>query len=166
MKKYYIATVSGQYAPKILVELAQITREYHAHWQTSKVIKLDNHFTALLKIAISSDLQQSLQIAFEKTFPELVISFNTCDESLKLIQDAIKLTIDCDDREGLTKDINQIFNNLQISVEHQENYRVAVPNIGGTVYSAKFELLLPENLSSADLRQQLEAIGKNIRINF
>lgn len=164
MNTCFIATVSGTSSPNILTTLAQITRKHQAHWQTSKIIKLEAQFTALLKINIDSSYQDQLKQAFADEFPQLAFTYNTAEIVTEKNTNSIKLVIDCDDRAGLTKDINQILNDLQVNIEHQEAYRVAVASIGDTVYSAQLTLNLPQNLSNEDLCKQLESIGQNIRI--
>lgn len=166
MSTCFIATVSGSFSPDILSSLAELTRSHQAQWQTSKIIKLDSQFTALLKITSKLEHQDRLKQALVDTFPQLIFSYCNSESEAAVSKNStnIKLVIDCDDRAGLTKDINQILSNLQVNVEHQESYRVAVPSIGDTVYSAQLTLNLPENVSTSDLCQQLEEIGNNIRI--
>ena len=166
MTTSFIATVSGITSPNILIELAQTTREYKAHWQTSNVIKLDGQFSALLKITLDTENQKPLQHAFKQEFPELNFIYSPTQNVPNLNTKSVSLNIECNDRAGLTKDINTLLNNLQINIEHQVSYRIAVPSIGDTVYSAQFELRIPQTISTADIKQQLEGIKQNMRVEI
>ncbi|WP_434949887.1 ACT domain-containing protein [Shewanella sp. HL-SH4] len=166
MKHKFITTVLGALQPNLLQSLAQVSREMGASWETTKVIKLDGQFTAMMRVMISTEQELIFKQHLAQKFPQLTFVYAEFEhENLPLCTE-FTLTLDCNDRAGLTHDINQILSELEASVEHQESNRVQVTSIGKTVYSAKLNLRLPENVTQALLITQLETIADNIRINI
>ena len=164
MQHRFITTVLGTLKPNQLQSLAQVSREIGASWETSKVIKLDGQFVAMMRVMIDVDKEAALKQALEQQFSQLTFVYAEYEhDSVRLSQEC-KLTLDCNDRSGLTHDMNQILADLEVSVDHQECYRVQVTSLGKTVYSAKLTLRLPENVTIALLISQLETLSDNIRI--
>ena len=164
MQHKFITTVLGTLKPNLLQSLAQVSRAMGASWETSKVIKLDGQFVAMMRVMIDVDKEVALKQALEQQFAELTFVYaDYAQESIPLSTEC-KLTLDCNDRSGLTHDMNEILNDLEISVDHQECYLVQVTSLGKTVYSAKLSLRLPQNVTVALLISQLETLSDNIRI--
>lgn len=166
MKTCFIASVIGTLTPNLITSLAQISRENGAQWQTSKLISLDSQFAALFNVIIELDKLPALKKNLSDQFPSLIFHYCASTNAEQLNTKSIHVSIDCDDRAGLTHDINKLLFNLGISVEHQEHYRYPVASIGNTVFSAQYTLKLPPEVSQADLMQQLETISTNARVNI
>jgi glycine cleavage system regulatory protein len=165
MQHKFITTVLGTLQPNLLQSLAQVSREIGASWETSKVIKLDGQFVAMMRVMIDVDKEASLKQALEQQFSQLTFVYAEFEHQPIHLSAECKLTLDCNDRSGLTHDINEILSDLDVSVDHQECYRVQVSSLGKTVYSAKMTLRLPENVTKALLVSQLETLSDNIRID-
>ncbi|MCL1050976.1 transcriptional regulator [Shewanella abyssi] len=165
MKKMFIATVLGSVTPDVIKALAQETRQAGGEWITSKVIKVDHHFAALLKVAIEDDMSQQLQAQFEREFPKLTISL---EESITAQQGdlrVIHLNVDCKDRPGLTREIADVLVNLDLGIEHMEFNRVHVSTIGQTVFTSKLTVLLPNEVSNESVVELLEGISDDLRVS-
>jgi glycine cleavage system regulatory protein len=165
MQHKFITTVLGTLQPNLLQSLAQVSREIGASWETSKVIKLDGQFVAMMRVMIDVDKEASLKQALEQQFSQLTFVYAEFEHQSIHLSTECKLTLDCNDRSGLTHDINEILSDLDVSVDHQECYRVQVSSLGKTVYSAKMTLRLPESVTKALLVSQLETLSDNIRID-
>jgi glycine cleavage system regulatory protein len=165
MQHKFITTVLGTLQPNLLQSLAQVSREIGASWETSKVIKLDGQFVAMMRVMIDVDKEASLKQALEQQFSQLTFVYAEFEHQSIHLSTECKLTLDCNDRSGLTHDINEILSDLDVSVDHQECYRVQVSSLGKTVYSAKMTLRLPDNVTKALLVSQLETLSDNIRID-
>jgi glycine cleavage system regulatory protein len=164
MQHRFITTIFGRLEPNILQSLAQTSRDMGASWETSKVIKLDGQFVAMMKVMIDESNVSGLQQTLEQQFPSLTFAYAQCQQEHTQLSATLDVALDCNDRSGLTRDMNQILTDLDISVEHQESYRVQVSSLGKTVYSAKLVLRLPENVSTTLLVSQLETLSDNIRV--
>jgi len=165
MKKIFISTITGPDSLGIIKSLAEATRGIGGEWITSKVMKLDGQFAALMKVAIDDSKEQQLNQTLEKQFPELSFSSAEVRAESDSPSKTVNLEIDCKDRPGLTKDINNILSNLDLTVENMEFNRVHVSTIGEAMFSARLALLVPEATSSEALADEIESLSEDARVN-
>ncbi len=165
MTKTFISTISGPDSLGIIKSLAQTTRGLGGEWITSKVMKLDGQFAALMKVTIEQVNEDALKNKLEEQFPQLTFSYAEIVEGKTPPAKIINLEIDCKDRPGLTKDINNILSNLDLTVENMEFNRFHVSSIGEAVFSAKLALAVPEETSSEDLAEEIETLSDDVRVN-
>lgn len=165
MKSILISTISGPDSLGIIKSLAHATRGIGGEWLTSKVMKLDGQFAALMKLSIDETSEDALKTELQKQFPDLTFSYAEIVEAKGQPAKTINLEIDCKDRPGLTKDITNILSNLDLTVENMEFNRFHVSSIGEAVFSAKLSLAVPEETSSEDLAEEIETLSDDVRVN-
>ncbi|MFT5700806.1 MAG: glycine cleavage system regulatory protein [Desulforhopalus sp.] len=165
MKKIYISTVSGPSTPGIIKSLAQTTRDHGGEWIATKVMKLDNQFSALMKVSIDVENVQPLTSSIRGEFPDLQFTESATLSPTHEQVKSIDLEIDCKDREGLTRDISNIIFNLDLVVENLEFNRFPVSSFGESIFSAKLTVGVPEGTSAVAVAEEIEAISEDMRVN-
>lgn len=165
MKNVFISTITGPDSLGIIKSLAEVTRSVGGEWLTSKVMKLDGQFAALMKVSIDEDKQAQLHEELVREFPHLVFTDAALPAESKKPSKIVHLEIDCKDRPGLTKDINNILSNLDLVVENMEFNRVHVSTIGEAVFNAKLALAVSEETSSEALAEEIESFSEDLRVN-
>ena len=177
MDSCFIMSVTGPFTPDIINQLAHHSRNQGATWNTSKVIRLDNQFTALMKVSIASQEEAQLRVSLKASFGQLHFSFNasvdacaeasqsTLEQAPLALSTPMEFELDCADRSGLTHDIHRLLETLAIHVEHFESYRLPVVILGRNVYRAKLVLRLPESQSTENIVSELEAIESGARVS-
>ncbi|MCL2912931.1 transcriptional regulator [Shewanella corallii] len=165
MQACFISTVSGPFSPHLIADIAKITRQSGGHWLSSKIIRIDDQFSAMMKVEVSSGDPEPLQDQLESTFPQLRFTFEEAGPQ-KTEHRILSLTLHCADRSGLTHDINTLFDGLDIAITHQENNRVAVMGSNETVYQAKLQLEVPQAMTDDDIAGALDTLNINHRVSF
>ena len=165
MKEIYISTVSGPSTPGIIKALAQTTRDHGGEWLASKVMKLDGQFSALMKVSIDAESVKPLQTALVKEFSQLHFHKSAAASPTHEEVTSIDLEVDCNDREGLTRDISNIIFNLDLIVQNLEFNRFPVSALGESVFSAKLTVGVPEGTSARAVAEEIEAISEDMRVN-
>ena len=165
MKSIFISTITGPDSPGIIKSLAEVTRSVGGEWITSKVMKLDGQFAALMKVSIEEKNENQLTEELAKKFPELTILNAALAPQSETPSKIINLEIDCKDRPGLTKDINNILSNLDLVVENMEFNRVHVSTIGEAVFNAKLALAVSEETDGEALAEEIESFSEDLRVN-
>ncbi|GGI72582.1 glycine cleavage system protein R [Shewanella gelidii] len=165
MKKIFITTILGNVTPGLLKALAKTTRAEGGEWVSNRVIKLDDRFAALMKVSVDAENEVKLKAALEAEFDQLDFRYDDATEVNAEPVKTIELTFDCNDRPGLTRDIDDVFANLELVVDNMEVNRYQVASIGSTVFSSKFSVALPENISSESVVELLEGIGSDVRVH-
>jgi len=165
MRTNFITTVYGAAIPGIIKALAQTTRSQGGEWLTSKVIKLDGQFAAIMSVVIDKDLEMKLKLTLEQTYPSLSFIHAEAQTTRQEMTKKINLIVDCIDRPGLTGDLSNILANLDIEVESMECKRFAMDGINETVFSAQLTLAVPEAADSEIIAGEIEALSEDVRVN-
>lgn len=164
MKSHYITTVYGPDIPGVLKSLALITREHKGEWLSSKVIKIDGQFAAIMSVVIAGESEQPLKKALEEAFPRLQFNYAPPLPVTGKSTKTIHLVVDCIDRPGLTGDLSTILNNLDIDVETMECKRSTMDAIGD-VFSAQLAIVVPESTDSQVIAGEIEALSEDVQVN-
>lgn len=165
MRTNFISTVYGSDIPGIIKALAQTTRSQGGEWLTSKVIKLDGQFAAIMSVVVEEDLERSLKSTLELTYPSLTFVYAVAKITNQEKTKIINLVVDCIDRPGLTGDLSNILANLDITVENMECKRVAMDGINETVFSAHLTLAVAKAAESEIIAGEIEALSEDVRVN-
>jgi glycine cleavage system regulatory protein len=165
MRTNFITTVYGSAIPGIIKALAQTTRSQGGEWLTSKVIKLDGQFAAIMSVVIDKELEMNLKSTLEQMYPSLSFIHAEAQATRQEMTKKINLVVDCIDRRGLTGDLSNILANLDIEVESMECKRFAMDGINETVFSAQLTLAVPEAAESEIIAGEIEALSEDVRVN-
>ncbi len=175
MKIQFISTVVGPLGPDVLGRLASLSRECGAEWLSSKLIRLDGQFAAIFKVSIEDSAEAMLRERLAQAFPELGFVYAPVQQAVQERHESVagvapdvvtvQLALDCNDRPGLTRDINETLANLGVSVTQLESHRMQVASLGRTVFNANLTLVLPPQLDVASLSAALEAVEPNARVH-
>ncbi len=165
MRSNFITTVYGSAIPGVIKALAQTTRSQGGEWLTSKVIKLDGQFAAIMNVVVKKELEAKLKSILEQSYPELSFVYVPAQTTRQAMSKVIKLAVDCIDRPGLTRDLSNILANLDIEVENMECKRFVMDGINETVFSAKLTLAVPEAAESEIIAGEIEALSEDVRVN-
>lgn len=165
MRTNFITTVYGPDIPGVIKALAQSTRSQGGEWLTSKVIKLDGRFSAIMSVLVDQELEMKLKMTLEQQFPELCFNYSAPKTASQEMTKIINLVVDCIDRPGLTADLSNILANLDIGVENMECKRFAMDGIHDPVFSAHLTLAVPKEAESEVIAGEIEALSEDVRVN-
>jgi glycine cleavage system regulatory protein len=166
MKSNFITTVYGPVIPGIIKVLAQATRSLGGEWLTSKVVKLDGQFAAIMNVVIEQEQEKALKSSLEQKFPSLNFVYSSPQSSPRGATKTINFVVDCIDRPGLTGDLSGILANLDIGVEDMECKRFVMDGIGDTVFSARLTLSVPFGADSKIIAEEIETLSEDVRVHI
>jgi len=164
MKSIFISTVLGPDTPGIINAIARTTRGLGGEWATSKTVKLDGQFTAIMKVEIDSENETILKTELEKTYPQLQFFYAPALTTEKKPPKIVSLEVKCKDKPGLTKQITGVLQNLKVNVENMEFNRFHVLEMGGNVFSANLDVVLPENITEDNVADEIESLSNDVRV--
>ena len=165
MKSVFITTITGPDSLGIIKSLAEATRSIGGEWESSKVMKLGGQFAALMKVVIAEESVQSLKDELGRKFPQLVFQYAEVVAVAAQARKTVNLEIDCKDRPGLTRDINNILANLDLVVENMEFNRVHVSSIGETMFNARLALAVADSVSGEEIAEEIESFAEEVRVS-
>ncbi len=166
MKTTFVTTVMGPAKSGTIKTLAEETRKLGGEWVTSKVMKLDGQFTAMMEVVVDTDLEVLLKETLEDKFSHLDFIYSEIKEKKEIRQGKkVSLVVDCMDRTGLTRDINNILQNLDLVVEKMDCDRLPVATLGTTVFTAKLTLAVDESVSAESIADEIETLSEDTRVS-
>lgn len=165
MKSKFTTTVMGPASPGIIKNLAEASRQLGGEWLTSKVMKLEGRFTAMMQVAVDEDLEVLFKETLVDKFPDLEFFYSDASVQEHKHDKRISLVVDCRDRSGLTRDINNILHNLDLVVENMDCNRFPVTPLGETVFSAKLTLAVNESMSAEAIAEEIETLSEDTRVS-
>lgn len=165
MMTNFITTVYGSDVLGVIRSLAQTTRREGGEWLTSKVIKLDGQFAAIMSVVVEEEQEMGLKSALEQEYPDLSFVYAQARAIHQEMTKTINLVVDCIDRPGLTGDLSNILANLDIAVENMECKRFVMDGIHDPVFSAQITLAIPETAESEVIAGEIEALSEDVRVN-
>lgn len=166
MKSVFVQTVTGKDKPHVVKSLAEVTRSMGGEWVKSKIVRIAPQFSAMMLVSIAEAREAELKSALEEAFPDLHFSYAVADEVVEGQAVAGTVVIDCDDRPGLTHDINTILADLNLKAENMEFHRLPVALLGRTVYTARMTILFPDDGVRKEFVERLEGLAERTRISF
>jgi glycine cleavage system regulatory protein len=166
MKSNFITTVYGPVVPGIIKVLAQATRSLGGEWLTSKIIKLDGQFAAIMNVIVEEEQEKALKSSLEEKFPSLRFVYTPPSTAPRGPTKIITFVIECINRPGLTGDLSGILANLDIGVEDMECKRFVMDGIGDTVFSARLTLSVPFDAVSETIAEEIETLSEDVRVNI
>lgn len=166
MKKTFVTTVMGPAESGTIKTLAEETRKLGGEWLTTKVMKLDGQFTAMMEVAVDEDLEVLLKERLEDSFSHLEFIYSDIKEKEEPKQGKkVSLVVDCMDRAGLTRDIHNILQSLDLVVEKMDCDRLPVAALGTTVFTAKLTLAVDESVSAEAIADEIETLSEDTRVS-
>ena len=160
-----VITVTGEGDFEIVNKLAEETCALGAKWLTSKVSRIGEQFAALILIDIESELLGCLEDNFRTKYPSLHFSYSEPKVEAAIFSGPVKVTLNCEDRSGLTREINDLLTGLEVAVEHINTFRAPVSGLGLSVYEAQMTLKLPSDVTENNLIHKLEQLDGKIRVS-
>lgn len=166
MNSTFIMTATGPDSLGIIKALAHTTHKLDGKWAQSNAMKLDGQFAAIMKVTIAEDKKAELKEDLVNQFPALQFSFAELSNDQEKETREVVFEVDCKDRTGLVKDLNNLLLNLDLDVTHMESHRYEVAEIGRTVFAATLKANVPESMSNEAIVQELESLEEGVRVHI
>ncbi|WP_232803741.1 ACT domain-containing protein [Motilimonas sp. E26] len=163
MNTQFMATIAGEDRPDLLKLLAGKTHALEGRWLDSKISRLEGQIAGIIKIDIPNENLSALKADFN-SIPNFHVS--TSDVKLVTITECaqLNLKIEANDRPGIISDIAHFLDSKGVAIEHMENHRFGVIGLGTTVFIAELSLMVPVDMGTEFLVEELERLSSDLRV--
>jgi len=162
MTTQLIVSVMGPEQEGFIHQLTLKTRALGGRWLANKLTHLDGQMTALLKVEIALEQIEAFK-AMVQELDGFIASFHDVLTTAS-VTGLVKITLEGEDRSGLTSDITNLLFQQQIQVDHFESQRYPVIGLSTGVFEATLTLKLPHHVSIDGLKVQLEGLSARLRV--
>ncbi|MGF1757116.1 transcriptional regulator [Photobacterium sagamiensis] len=164
MNTQFTITIAGQDHPQLVNQLAATTNNLGGKWLDSKISRLDHQLVGIIKIEIPAASADQLKQEFNalKELHVRIVESDMPTTPSKFEQ--ITLKIESNDRLGIVNDITHILDNIGIDIIQIENHRIALADLGRTVFSARLAVDVPTEVSIEQLVEAVQQVDENMRV--
>jgi len=164
MDSIFLVSVVGKDKLNTLNSLADLTHSHQGKWLSSRVVKLEGLFSSIIKVEVPESETEALQAAF-KALPDLQLAVYPAGEQSTVKSTDVNLVIDAEDRPGLINDITQLLVENGIHVNKMECNRLSVPGAGENVFSAEFDIQVPEGVNTTNVIDEIESLKPRVVVS-
>lgn len=159
-------SVSGIDSEGFFQELTRWLAEFDTEVIDVKAIRSDGLLSALVKVSHGSQRRDTLVSGLADSFPNLQFFYSPVEpvtENIK-VANRVTLVVDCKNRPGIREDLERVMSQLAYQVENCECTRCHVAGIGETVFSARYSLIVPDEITGKAVADEVEALAPEVRV--
>lgn len=157
-------TVLGPDKPGLINSIASAVSDHGGNWVESRMAHLAGHFAGIIRVDVSDAEAAGLRTSLEKL--DLSISIVQDESSAPEEEQTVTLKLVGQDRPGIVRQIAQTLAAHGVNVEEFETECTSAPWSGETLFKATAHLAIPESVSVADLRTELETIASDLMVDI
>jgi methionyl-tRNA formyltransferase len=163
-----VVTVMGPDRPGIVRQLSDRAERFGANWAASRLSHLAGEFAGMVHFEVPREnadaLAESLR-GLESAGLRLVIARSE-SAGVPAGLRGVELELIGEDRLGIVSKLTRILAEAGVSIEHMHTEIVGGHSPGKNMFKVAAHLLVPKALSSDELRGQLEALGREMMVDF
>jgi len=163
-----VVTVMGPDRPGIVRQLSDRAERFGANWAASRLSHLAGEFAGMVHFEVPREnadaLAESLR-GLESAGLRLVIARSE-SAGVPAGLRGVELELIGEDRLGIVSKLTRILAEAGVSIEHMHTEIVGGHSPGKSMFKVAAHLLVPKALSSDELRGQLEALGREMMVDF
>ena len=163
-----VMTVIATDRPGLVQNVAAAVADHGGNWLESRMCRLGGQFAGILRVEVQSSREAELHEALrglEGSGVQIIIHPEGASSNEPRRGSLARVEIVGHDRPGILRSISGVFAARGVNVEELESERVSAPMGGGTLFQARASVLLPEAVTIADLRLELEKIAADLMVD-
>lgn len=168
MSKPLVLTVIGSDHPGIVSLLSDVAQRYGANWVDSRMASLVGQFAGIVHFEVPDQNAEALANALRGLVSSgLHVAIAIGDSSAAPgAQRIVRLELTGNDRPGIVRDLSGRLAGCGVSIEELYTEVVSAAMSADPLFKVKARLAVPEALSDAELKRELEALATEMMVDF
>jgi methionyl-tRNA formyltransferase len=168
VSKPLVLTVIGNDHPGIVNLLSDVAQRYGANWVDSRMANLVGQFAGIVHFEVPDQNAEALASALNGLVSSgLHVAIAIGDASARPIaQRIVRLELTGNDRPGIVRDLSGRLAGRGVSIEELYTEVVSAAMSADPLFRVKARLAVPEELSDAELKRELEALATEMMVDF
>ncbi|MEO8924616.1 MAG: formyltransferase family protein [Caldimonas sp.] len=163
-----VVTVMGPDRPGIVRQLSDRAERFGANWAASRLSHLAGEFAGMVHFEVprgnADALSESLR-GLESAGLRLVIARSEGGQAAAGLR-GVELELIGEDRLGIVSKMTRILAESGVSIEHMHTEIVSAQGSAKNTFKVAAHLLVPAAISTDELRGKLEALGREMMVDF
>lgn len=162
-----VLTLLGRDQPGLVEKVSSRVTAAGGNWLESHLSRMSGFFGGMVHLRVPADGADSLVRSLEKLADEgiQIAMERTVEEAARPARMG-RLEVVGHDQPGIVKSISEALAARDVNVEELFSSCESAPMAGHEMFKAHARVSLPDNLSVADLRQDLEAIAADLLVDL
>jgi len=162
-----VMTVIGPDRPGLVELVTANVVDHGGNWLESRMCRLGGQFAGIVRVEVPSEKSDSLLATLAKLEKDgLHISARKEASASPVVRGTVAvLELVGQDRPGILHQISRILAHYNVNVEELSSDRINAPMDGSMLFQARVSVLLPSNVSIAQLRGELEKIASDLMVD-
>ena len=162
-----VMTVIGPDRPGLVELVTANVVDHGGNWLESRMCRLGGQFAGIVRVEIPTEKSDALLATLAKLEKDgLHISARKESATTPSTRGTVAvLELVGQDRPGILHQISRILAQHSVNVEELSSDRVNAPMDGSMLFQARISVLLPANVSIAQLRSELEKIATDLMVD-
>jgi glycine cleavage system regulatory protein len=163
-----ILTLIGPDRPGIVESVADVVAAHGGNWLESRMAHLAGRFAGVLRIEAPAGRVDELATALaglERSGLRVVLEKDAGAAGAGPLH-AMEIELLGLDRPGLVRDVSDLLAGRGINVEDLRTDRFSAPMSGELLFRAQVRVDVPESVSAADLRRDLERLASDLMVEI
>ena len=168
MSKPLVLTVIGSDHPGIVNLLSDVAQRYGANWADSRMASLAGQFAGIVHFQVPDQNAEALANALNGLVSSgLHVAIAIGDSSAGLgAHRIVRLELTGNDRPGIVRDLSGRLAGRGVSIEELYTEVVSAAMSADPLFKVKARLAVPEALSDAELKRELESLATEMMVDF
>jgi glycine cleavage system regulatory protein len=168
VSKPLVLTVIGSDHPGIVSLLSDVAQRYGANWVDSRMASLVGQFAGIVHFEVPDQNAEALANALRGLVSSgLHVAIAIGDSSAAPgAQRIVRLELTGNDRPGIVRDLSSRLAGRGVSIEELYTEVVSAAMSADPLFKVKARLAVPEALSDAELKRELEALATEMMVDF
>lgn len=155
-----ILSVIARDRPGLVARIAEIVAARGGNWIDSSMARLGGEFAGIVRVSLPESEADALEAALGALAEDgiTVLARRSAGPAAPQGQAAF-LEVTSSDRPGIVRDISDRLAARHVSIDELETEVFVGSMSGEALFSAKAMIVIPDGVTAADIRDDLEAIG-------
>lgn len=155
-----VLSVIARDRPGLVNRIAGIVAAQGGNWIDSSMARLGGEFAGIVRVALPAENASALEASLAALAEEGVTALARRSEGPAAPQgQPATLELTSSDRPGIVRDISDRLAARRVSIDELETEMFTGSMSGEALFSARARIVLPEGVTAAMVRDDLEAIG-------
>ncbi|KLV07702.1 MULTISPECIES: glycine cleavage system protein R [Photobacterium] len=163
--KHLIITVIGRDQAGLVETLSDTIYQNNGNWLSSSLSKLAGQFAGILQVEVADQHIAALSKALSE-IEALQVQIVEDESKTSPTTTLFNLLVTGNDRVGIVKDVTTKLKQLGVNINKLKTDSDSAPNWGYPIFTADFQLELPDGLSIEHVQEALESIADDLTIDI
>ncbi|MGF1725116.1 glycine cleavage system protein R [Photobacterium nomapromontoriensis] len=163
--KHLVITIIGKDRPGLVDTLSDTVYHNHGNWLSSSFSQLAGQFAGILQVEVAEQHAAILSHALSNIHALQILIVENEGNSIPA-STLHNLVVTGNDRTGIVKDVAATLNQLGININKLKTDSHSAPNWGYPIFTADFQLELPNGITLDMVQDALEQIADDLTIDI